>query len=65
MSGITVSTYLPPSTAALLSKRASAGERSVAAEIRLALRAHLNDERRPSEASVSQASGLGPDHAEG
>ena len=56
MSGITISTYLPPSTAALLSKRASAGEQNVAAEIRLALRAHLNDERRPSEASVGATS---------
>lgn len=62
--GETLSTYLPAFEAALLRARATAEGRSPSAEIRLALRAHLNDERQPMAAGA-QESGSSPKHAEG
>jgi hypothetical protein len=39
----TVSTYVTPEEAALLRRRAAAGERSIAAEMRLALRPYMSE----------------------
>lgn len=42
--GEVVTTWLPPEQAALIRERAAAADRSVAAEIRRALRGYLNDD---------------------
>jgi plasmid stability protein len=44
--GVTISTYLPPADAAILRDRAAAADRSIAAEIRRALRGYLKDDER-------------------
>ena len=44
--GVTISTYLRPAEAAILRDRAAAADRSVAAEIRRALREYLEDDKR-------------------
>jgi hypothetical protein len=41
-SGVVISTYLPPSEAALLRAREAAADRTVAAELRRVVRAHLS-----------------------
>jgi hypothetical protein len=53
--GETLCTYVSAFDAALLRARATAGGRSPSAEIRLALRAHLEDDRWPPTANRSGA----------
>jgi plasmid stability protein len=55
--GITLATWLPPREAENLRARAAAADRSIAAEIRRALRLQLqNDERRAEGPDVVQES---------
>ena len=55
-----ISTYVPKADAERIRARASAGDRTVAAEIRRALRAYLNDERRVVEpGAVKESPGRG------
>ena len=46
--GVTVSTYLAPDEAELLRARAGRSERSIAAELRLALRDYLKNDDDPA-----------------
>jgi hypothetical protein len=63
--GVTVSTYLAPAEAALLRARAGRSERSIAAELRLALRDYLkNDEDPAVTPGLVEGSGRPSGHGE-
>lgn len=65
-SGVTLATYLSPADAATLRARAEAADRSIAAEIRRALRGYLqNDERRVYEPGAVKESPRQGRHASG
>lgn len=54
---VVLSTWVPRADADDLRSRAAAGDRTVAAEIRRALRVYLNDERRATTPAVVQEPG--------
>jgi plasmid stability protein len=63
MKHVPISLYVEPATAAALRARAAMTERSVSAEIRLALRRHLNEEDPAGTQGPHHDSGAGNAHA--
>lgn len=60
---VVLATYLPPAEADAIRQRAAAGDRSVAAELRRAVRGYLNDERSAANGplATTSAAGMGDD----